>query len=174
MSFNCWQKQLTDGKMHVLMRLTRDCNMLHCWRVDNLQPRAEDDSSGRWGEVFYNDVASHTGLHLSQLLHLTYNNPCPPSHSLHVSHIHSPSFFPSISHCRFPPSSSFFFTSPLINFHPAFFRLLPTSPFICPSLHFYPLLFSCCSFSLHFLSITPDWTLCLMSPLGDKPSFLPL
>lgn len=96
---------------------------------------------------------SHAGFR--QLLHLTYNNPCPPFHTLVLSQVHSPSHFTSISFCGFPSSSSF-------------------------SLPFHLLLLSFPSVFL--FSFTPSFFLCFptttsdLSPLGDKahPLFVSL
>lgn len=143
------------GKVHALMR--PKLTVLGCSVVDMSmsiglsgcipQLRAERESSGRWGEIFDSDVVSHTALRFSQLLHLTYNNPCPPSHTLVTSHIRSPFCFTSISFCCFSSSSSF-----SLSFHlprPFFillssplFLALSTSSFTCPSLQFYKNLFS--------------------------------
>lgn len=138
------------------------------------QLRAERESSGKWGEIFDSDVVSHTALRFSQLLHLTYNNPCPPSHTLVTSQIRSPFCFTSISFCCFSSSSSF-----SLSFHlprPFFillssplFLALSTSSFTCPSLQFYKNLFSLSlSLSSCFPTSTSDQTLYFMSPLGDK------
>lgn len=141
------------------------------------QLRAERESSGRWGEIFDSDVVSHTALRFSQLLHLTYNNPCPPSHTLVTSHIRSPFCFTSISFCCFSSSSSF-----SLSFHlprPFFillssplFLALSTSSFTCPSLQFYKNLFSLSLFLFSHLYIRSDSILHVTSGWqSPSPSF---
>ena len=120
------------GMLYVLTRLKLDCNLLLCcWRAEVYSCQV---TICNW-ELKTRQAAHEVKYLTTMLLHLTYNNPCPSSHSHNASYF-SHSFTFSLYIHPFLP-----FLSLLILFFPPFFHL-PRWFFssISPSLYF-PLFF---------------------------------